>query len=220
MNKYISVILVAAFVVVGARLMAAELEPIPSDAIENLRDRISQIAKDEGATSAQKGARREEAVSEFCTKYNGRRLALSFEITNVTKTGGFHRSRGTKADALDYLYVDATDSKAKYKVNIKKTTSNAMVFARDHDIGWKLPEKDILSISKSNDRLAVTAMVTDKSSSKPTINRHIPNNEQVSVRFGSEKSDLSLMLYLSSATVKLISGDETSGKPQSEAAKP
>jgi hypothetical protein len=200
--------------------MAAEPEPVPSDAIKSLRDRINQIAKDKAATSAQRRASREEAVSEFCTKYNGRSLSLSFEITDVTKTGGFHTSRGTKADALDYLYVDATDSKAKYKVNIKKTTSNAMVFARDHDIGWKLREKDILAIRKGKDRVAVMATVTDKSSSKPTIDRHIPNNEQVLVRFGSEKSDLSLMLYPSIAKTKLLSGADATDKPESDAAKP
>ena len=81
MNRYISVIVVAAYVAVAARLMpAAEPEPIPSDAIKALFGRIDQIIADKGTTSAQEDSESGSGGGRFCTN-NWANLLHS--VTNI-----------------------------------------------------------------------------------------------------------------------------------------
>ncbi len=112
MTRYIPVMFVVACVgAVATRLMAAEPEPIPSDAIKALVDRVNQIASDKDATAVQKEARQQEAVNEFRTKYDSRTVSLRYAIEEVKKGNSYPAN-------IDYfrghncVRVNASDSTA------------------------------------------------------------------------------------------------------------
>ncbi len=221
MNRYISVIVVAAYVAVAARLMpAAEPEPIPSDAIKALVGRIDQIIADKGTTSAQKTASREAAVDDFCTKYIGQTFSLRYDIKNVIKmrTVVYSEKARLSEVAPSHVIAKASDSGALYAVRISNPNSTMMLFTTP-PYGWRLPwgvpEKSILSIDKSKDRLVVTATLAGKQS------RISDSNVVVGLgHVRARRSSVLVSLLVKNVTVKVVSGDDAKGKPESEAAKP
>lgn len=255
MNRYILVILVVACVAaVTTRLMAAEPEPIPSDAIKALVDRVNQIAGDKNTTSAQKEASQEKAVNEFRTKYDGRTVSLRYAIEEVKK-GNSYPSNIDYFRGHNCVRVNASDSQATYKVGIVTPHSTMMKFGTLKNVEWNLPEKDILSLDKTKDRLLVTVTLTDKTSPKPAKRgRHEDKKTgrmvldrkaldgQVTVGFGeapTEKKENqpsrghlafswggththhpAVSLLFKDATVKIVSGDDATGKPEGDASKP